>query len=518
MSKITAVFIVVFIWNSHSMSAQDGLLDTTFGVAGIVQPVFSSLESENHYLIVQPDGKIITGETVSQHGGDAQFYLIRYHLDGSRDTAFGDDGVVISDFPGFTSRLNAIVIQSDGKIIAAGAVYGIGDYYTRSVLARYNADGSLDSGFGNNGTIIKNQTTINSLILQADGKIILAENSYTDDLGWVNNLIRYHSDGIFDTDFGANGSVTTPFRGKIALQSDGKIVFSKDILSDESLDNNFVFMRYLNDGTPDPSFGTNGTATVDVENNDRLLSLKIQPDGKILFIGYSWHSIENTVYYSYYELIRLLPDGNLDTDFGITGIEKLLINPKALELQSDGKIIVAGVTLPLQDGPNQIALSRYSGIGALDDTFGNNGIVTTSLGESVRVGTSSVTLQPDGKIVVGGTFCEAYLSCHPHSFMSRYHSVILSETELTTPKNTFLAYPNPVNEVVTLDFNLNQSEVLSVNLYDSNGRKIACLRNETGFQTGRHSERLELPGTLSKGVYFLTVLKGNTVSSIRIVK
>jgi uncharacterized delta-60 repeat protein len=508
-------FLWVLLLTIEGAFAQDGTLDETFGVGGVVLPTFGGLESENHFLVVQRDGKIVTGETVSMHGVSSQFYLVRYNLNGSHDATFGIEGIVISDFPEATVRLYAMEIQPNGKIIGAGILSGVDE---GSFLVRYNSDGTLDFSFGSKGVIFKRNNIINSFGLQPDGRIIVSESFYENPfLGFVNGLTGYMPDGILDTDFGVNGYVMTPFRGKSALQTDGKIVFYKDFTDNES-SSDFVLLRYLSNGTLDLTFGTNGTAIIDVENNDELKSIKIQPDGKVLFIGHSWSGVQNNIDSSYYELIRLLPNGNLDIDFGKAGINKLMISSEALEIQPDRKIIVVGGTLPIPEGPNQIAVSRFLTNGDFDIAFGNNGIVTTSLGESIRGSGFSVKLLPDGKIVVGGIFCEAYSSCNPHSFIVRYNYGLFTSPQFNFQNNTFLIYPNPVSQIVNLDFNFNQPVELSVSLYDINGREVSNLLKNKKFEKGHSTEKLELPGALSKGVYFLNVSNGGDMSNIKIVK
>lgn len=509
MKTTTLLIFAIILFITNGLFAQYGSLDKTFGVDGIILPTFGLLESENHFLVVQSDGKIVTGETVSAHGANAQFYLLRYNSDGALDTTYGNNGVVISNFSESTARVYAIEMQADGKIIVSGNVSEWGN-----CLIRYNSDGTLDNSFGTNGKIIKGTKFINSFALQTDGKIIVSQSSYEDTgLGSANSLARYNSDGILDADFGVNGNIATDFSGKIALQPDGKILFLRDASAD------FFITRYLNNGLLDYSFGTDGTAVIDVDVNDGIVTATTQHDGSILFVGCSWHPIDTYSYLIHYSLIQLSSNGSLDTNFGKLGITPLQIRTQELAIQTDGKIIAVGGTLPIPDGPNQIALSRFFANGNPDETFGSNGIVTTSLGQSIRGSASSVKLFLDGKIIVGGVFCEAYLSCHPHSFMSKYNSgVILPNAGFSAPKNTFIIYPNPVNQIVNLDFNLDNPENISIDLYDSNGRKLTNLLEKKAFETGFFSQKLELPESLSKGVYFLNITKGVSVSTLKIIK
>jgi uncharacterized delta-60 repeat protein len=509
MKTTTILIFTIILFITNGLYAQYGALDEKFGIDGMIFPKFGFLESENHFLVVQSDGKIVTSETVSEHGANAQFYLTRYTNEGLIDTSYGNNGVVISSFLESTARVYRIEIQTDDKIIMSVNVSEWGN-----CLIRYNSDGTLDNSFGVNGKIIKGSKFINSYVLQADGKIIVSETFNEDTgLGSTNRLVRYNSDGTLDAEFGINGNLATDFSGKIVLQPDGKILFLRDGSTD------FFITRYFNNGLLDHSFGANGTAVIDVDVNDGIVTATTQHDGSILFIGCSWHTIDAYSYFIHYSLIQLLSNGGLDTNFGNLGITPLQIRTQELAIQPDRKIIAVGGTLPIPDGPNQIALLRFFANGGSDNTFGENGMVTTSLGQSIRGGASSVKLASDGKIIVGGVFCEAYFSCHPHSFISKYNSgIVLPNTEFNTSKYGFTIYPNPVNQIVNLDFNLDNPENISIDLYDCNGRKLANLLEKKAFATGYFSQKLEIPESLSKGIYFLNISKGTTISSIKIVK
>jgi uncharacterized delta-60 repeat protein len=177
---------------------------------------------------------------ISGRGG-----LVRYNKDGSLDATFGAGGKVITDILG-TSEVNALAIQSDGKIIAAGRSLFVNDIFlpgpTRADygLVRYNEDGSLDTTFGAQGGVTTdlNSTveSIYALALQPDGKIIAAGGSDVFDAWWpstVFGVARYYRDGSLDTTFGIGGKVRMDlpasqfeYARSVGIQPDGKIVVS----------------------------------------------------------------------------------------------------------------------------------------------------------------------------------------------------------------------------------------------------------------------------------------------------
>ena len=209
----------------------DGSLDTTFDGDGVSQAVVgvSPQTAVPWGLALQDDQKIVlAGTCVSSF---SEFCLARYNSDGSPDSTFDGDGLVVT---GFDSSAGAsakdVVIQPDGKILAAGSRFGDGSI--DAVLARYNADGSLDTTFDGDGKVITPGSlfSVHALALQADGRII-AVGQIIDTFSFLRlTVARYTSTGALDNTF-AGGSLVTPAfafvhsRGNaVAVQTDGRIV------------------------------------------------------------------------------------------------------------------------------------------------------------------------------------------------------------------------------------------------------------------------------------------------------
>jgi len=244
-------------------------LDAAFGANGKVSTPFGGMDTINA-LVTQSDGKIVVGGS-SLNGAETDFALARYGSDGSLDTSFGKGGVVVTSL-GSSSEIRALVIQSDGRIVAGGSSSNV--VSSDFALARYRTDGSLDSTFGSGSTGIVitkvglGNDVLNALVLQADGKIVaggfsFVSNGNTFSIGDNEfSLVRYQSNGTVDTGFGTNGVVVTPFGSSeageiraLAIQSDGKIVAGG--FSSQG-GNDFALVRYDTLGVPDGAFGTNG--------------------------------------------------------------------------------------------------------------------------------------------------------------------------------------------------------------------------------------------------------------------
>lgn len=271
----------------------DGTVDSSFGVGGVVTtPVSLSADDEAAGIAVQADGRIVAAGNV----GNSDFALVRYETDGSLDTTFGVGGIVTTNFPiGMSSGVewaNDVIIQSDGKIVAAGRSSGVFG------VARYETNGSLDSSFGNNGIV----TTVVGLdpflsayavVQQPDGKLLVSGTGYNDvDSNYAWALVRYNSDGSPDTNFGTGGIVKTDFGGNstsldMLVRPNGKIVLVGDGSSSNGSPGGGLgvsIVQYNQDGTLDTSFGTGGS--VHTSSGSRASDVIVQPDGKLIALGY----------------------------------------------------------------------------------------------------------------------------------------------------------------------------------------------------------------------------------------
>jgi uncharacterized delta-60 repeat protein len=282
---------------------------------------------------------------------------------GDLDLSFDGDGTVTTDNGGTTGeQILDIAIQSDGKIIAVGLVFI--DSVARNVLVRYNVNGSIDSSFGTNGKVVIESVFTPKLALQPNGKIVLVGSSGTSP-NTNSYVARLNSDGSFDTTFNGTGAVTLDLRG----------------------------------------------------TDDRLSSVKIQPDGKILVGGTSNRPAPDSR--GDFAIIRFNADGSLDT--ALDGDSKVftMIPPTGesagiadLAVQPDGKILAAGsvsiVDTPGDDPDPIFAIARYNADGSLDTTFDGDGVANPRfLPASANNGTSTsiptnIFVKNDGKILVVG--------------------------------------------------------------------------------------------------------------------
>jgi uncharacterized delta-60 repeat protein len=272
----------------------DGKLDTGFGDGGKVSTDLGTRADRANAIALQPDGKIVVaGSTHDSVQGD-NFLLVRYTTDGKLDAGFGDRGKVATDFGGKDDIANGVAIESDGEIVAAGTstATATGD---NIALARYTADGRPDLGFGLLGKVSESLGTkadhANAVVIESDGKVVVAGSTQDPVQGDNFALVRFTTEGQRDTGFGENGKASTDFAGKadiahgLALAPDGKLVAAGTSTGTATGDN-IALARYTRDGKLDTVFGDGGKVSTNLgTKTDHANAVAVQHDGKVLVAG-----------------------------------------------------------------------------------------------------------------------------------------------------------------------------------------------------------------------------------------
>ena len=284
------------------------------------------------------------------------------------------------------------------------------------------AAGGLDPGFGQGGKVVVKPPGgagewPGGQALQPNGDIVVAGTAAPARNGYAFLLLRFLPDGRLDPAFGAGGRVwtdlvtlATPLRGAVAgdvalgsssasavsVQPDGRIVVGGSTQSGGTTA--FAVMRYLPDGRPDTSFGSDGLALTDFDaaTNDGISALSLLPDGRILAAGAAGDAVG---------LARYLPDGRPDPSFGpskdgTVRTTQGLVNALGLAIDAGGRLLVAGQA-GTPGGPFDFGVARYSPDGILDPSFGKGGVVQTDLGPTGEWA-SGVAPGPGGTVIVGG--------------------------------------------------------------------------------------------------------------------
>lgn len=356
----------------------DGHLDKTFGTGGRVTTDFPGLAAVAAAVAIQPDGKILVAGgafPVFTFAGD--FKLARYNTDGSLDADFGVGGIVTTHFQG-GSFASALALQADGRIVAAGTDYTRfsfdNDSDTDFALARYLPDGSPDMSFGTGGQLSTDFGGFDddalSVLVQPDGRIVAA-GSAKDQVDYFDFAVaRYLKNGKLDTSFGTSGRVHTDFGEhgldraySAALQADGGIVAAGLAISADGATSNFALARYDGAGSLDTSFGSGGLKQVTFGSCCQSAQhVLVQDDGRIVVAGYPDSESSD----SDFTLARLKANGALDKSFGDggrvrTSFGDLNGGARGAALQPDGKIVAVGFQATATKKQVQFAIARYLG-------------------------------------------------------------------------------------------------------------------------------------------------------------
>jgi uncharacterized delta-60 repeat protein/uncharacterized repeat protein (TIGR01451 family) len=288
-------------------------------------------------------------------------------------------------------------------------------FISSSLLLRVEAAaGDLDLTFGNGGKVVTDwggESGAHDVGIQADGKIVVVGGSSQDFA-----IARYTPDGMLDSSFGSGGKALTDFEPywafaqAVAIQANGKIVVGgvRGIHIDTQSTNHFALARYNTDGSLDTTFGSGGIVVTAFSDNDTILDLAIQSDGRIIAVGWT---VINFNHVNDLAVLRYHANGSVDTSFGSGGIVAMdffgnFDGAFSVVVQPDGDILVAGATdtnpTPLSSNENHdFLLLRFNANGSLDTAFGTGGKVITDFFGKNDVA-RSLALQPDGRILLGG--------------------------------------------------------------------------------------------------------------------
>ena len=297
----------------------DGSFDNTFYGTGHRTIEFGlAYETFGYDLALQDDGKILAVGLAMDMNQHVQSAICRINADGSMDESFGFNGIVIMDFGNMHNYTNNIALQDD-KIIVGGISYPFsGGEYDYVTLARFNSNGILDASFGQSGVV----------------------------------NIEFYLDAWISME-----------RGDMCLDNQGRILYGVYVAGIQSLD--FAIFRFLPDGPPDNSFGQYGLTVTDMEKDATIQALAIQNDGKILAGGYQSSANGGCDF----ALVRYRDDGSLDPGFGTDYTGIVITEPNTGASTPFGiitslnigpnNLIMAGGYVTNYAGNNDFALAAY---------------------------------------------------------------------------------------------------------------------------------------------------------------
>lgn len=489
-----------------------GELDPTFGDNGIVQTIIAPNQSWEadmiRGLLELSDGKIFAVGTATYSGHKKAAYVM-YNEDGSIDTTFGNNGIIILTPDGedsyYQNYASSAVELPDGSIISCGHVYYSQVDTSRPFLVKFK-DGQLDTSFGNNGIALGYQqyNLGEKMVLQEDGKIVVS--------GYLNDniaAVRFNADGSMDTTFGVNGYAEIIIEGAenfsfakdIALQKDGKILLGS--YYDNSGNWKWVVVRLNTDGTLDSTFGEGGMVKMSVGyGHDFVLGIDVQEDGKIVVGGHSWDANDPVLRYSL-AIARLNEDGSVDTSYGNNGVFRKGFIAEGcsyltgLEVAPNGKVYAsfsAQENIPGYSFKYDIGVVSLNEDGTLNDAFGGQGYVITDLNQQ-EDHSQCMALQKDGKILQGAM---SFREDGTPFVIVRYITDIDDSSDINAEQlqeKSFIVYPNPVKDVLNIALEGN----FKVQIFDMSGRQILTSNNSrtvnvNGIAAGSYIVKITVDG------------------------
>ena len=346
----------------------DGSKDTSFNTG-------TGFDNEVHAIKVQADGKILVAGNFTNYNGTASNRIIRLNTDGSKDSSFNTGT--------FNDGALEIIEQADGKILVGG-YFTTYNGATVNYIIRLNPDGSKDTSF-NTGTGFDRHLFV--IVAQADGKILVGGDFHNYNGSTQKNIIRLNPDGSKDASFdigtGLNGFVIA-----ITKQADGKILVGGVFTTYRGATVNNI-IRLNTDGSKDITFST-GTGFSSLVGTTHVAAIKVQSDGRILTGGDFFNYNGSAANY----FIRLDANGSKNTIFSTgTGFRSGTVYK--ITAQNDGKILVGGY-FATYNGNTENSIIRFNPDLTKDTSFG----IGTGFNDTV----SAITVQADGKILVGGSF------------------------------------------------------------------------------------------------------------------
>ncbi|MEZ4939753.1 MAG: T9SS type A sorting domain-containing protein [Saprospiraceae bacterium] len=494
-----------------------GALDPAFQDGGVLQLDLGNSYDDCHAILRRSDETILLGGTAlndPSFSGNLNAALCAYLPDGSPDNTFGNQGIVTSDYSPTWEGWTSLAQQADQKILAGGLIN------KRAAILRLLPDGTPDSTFGLYGQVRLNaspESTINSMLLQADGKILAA--GYPGQFQQELLFRRFLPDGSPDSTFGQNGLAPNPFNAqsrvdweRLEFTADGKILASGLWRSFDTLVTGGHFLARLHpDGTLDASFGNQGYRLFP---NSQPGFLNIEaftqlPDGKILLACTNGDLV----------VMRLFPNGQTDTAFATQGVSVLDIDqvyntPTDIQVQPDGRILISGRNSNASGGiaPNAFVVVRLNPDGSPDLTFADQGIFQYPASAAV-----GLALQTGGDILVAG---------HIHTGSNRNNLLLLrllsgpalGVADSPDASRMVHVYPNPVRDALQLEYELLQPQRVRIRLADQAGRWVADLLSEEYRAAGRQKEALQFPENLVAGMYVLVLETEGGSRAVQIFK
>ncbi len=525
--------------------AQSGTIDKIYGTKGFIVAAIeeSGIDLPTQKVVLQKDDKLVyVVDSIDFAGNEFFINIIRLKSNGAVDKNFGNNGTATLDFQGQEALIVSLAIQDDGKILANGFIFlpdpsDPNEGEAQAMMVRLNTNGTLDATFGTAGIVQFGKSTSFEIGIAAqplpNGKILLAGGLYDGnpaDNDFATTVTRFNANGTVDNTFGTNGTFRynevsdlpsrIPFH--ITLDNSGNIFVSGQAAVAEDDPTIAFLMKITPNGVLAKNFGTSGVIEIGDDNADDYVSfsnVKIQNDGKIVALKSVTLADDRHIG----KVIRYQVNGKEDATFGKSGIVTLDFGadtdaaPKDLAIQSDGQILINATSIDANTFAYSNVTARYTKLGKLDKTFGDNGLyILTSDTSDYLIG--NMLLTSDNKILVSAESDNFDIEQFQRATFRLLNPGVTATQDISLA-NDLSSFPNPIQNDLTLNYTLQDAQNnISVDLINLEGKIVAPLLTNVSRNQGKQTENIRLNEDLTSGVYFIRIKTAELVAQIKVVK
>jgi uncharacterized delta-60 repeat protein len=507
----------------------NGVLDLTFNNSGFECRKFAGYGADTmRDLEIMSNGKVMAmfhSSKLTAISMPASLAMVAFNGDGSTYLPFGFNGVKVDTL---NQSLNErIKMQNSGQFLVAGRFGN-----SRKIsIARYHADGTIDSSFATNGRSVSFRDDDNFLACALDTDInskIYRTLSFSNSL----NLFRYTANGFPDSSFGFLGLGYFPQNNllsfhpcdvKVLPNNKPLVVGVKDTGGPAATRNRKVFCAvFTTNGSADSSFNQVGYRLIDMGYDSVICrGIELLPNGQFVGIGNTQAGYGKDI-----DLLafRANADGSLDSTFGMNGLAVIDIDNnqfdagRQIEIQSDGKILLIGDTRDSLGNANQF-VARLSADGIPDIDFGSNGVFIYSVSQVHNEQSVSAKIVNGHQLIVGGNFVEDLFQTSEMFIAKILLGTMTGILDFGKINSTeVMLYPNPIRSHGSFEFELAKDENISIQISDVQGREVKRLVSSSSFAKGKHQLSFDLNESITAGTYLIVFSNSNSRQVIKFLK
>lgn len=470
--KIKLVLITLAL-RAATLNAQ--IPDSSFGVNGLARYRFSnSYHSELQNSVLHPDGKVSSVGFSGAVGFTSHILVSRHLSTGVLDSTFNGDGSLVFSYGGNNEQARALVLLQNGSLLVGGVSSG------KPAMALLKPDGSFDASFNNSGLMsidlgVGNGGRINKLLQQSDGKILAIGYGYNG-FDFDMMVCRLFPNGALDTTWAQNGIGLYPtgtynnFCNDGAFQSNGKLIMAGYSTSSSDY---VTVLRLTTNGHVDSTFGVNGRYHQSIGSSlNELTSVRILPNDDLLLAGAISGSPLSTIDHL---TLKLNANGSTNNAFGNMGVSIHDIRNTedqsyALHTYSDGSYIQSGFSYNTS-GITDFVCYKCKPDGSRDSSFGVNGVYILPFGGTSWV--KSILMQSDGKLLLCGQSSSTLASMGEFTLLRLKSLTATNLNEYDLWSQDLIVYPNPAQNYLHVNCVPCGQRVREITIHDFSGRVIS---------------------------------------------